>query len=225
MTGPTGPTNDETPQDEHDTSETMPETRREATPRSRRATTPRKKDRRVGAKTVAVLVATVAIVGVIGGLAWAQLLSSTNVMSNQTGYSGEGGVNPDFGNAPTLVPSTITASTCSTTPSANYPAGSANSYHTIAILSVTGTCTTGDWAEVWTFTSNATGPFTGSVSFIVSTSYGSTPTTYSTTVTLSATAWTATLGGTPFLTIEVDYGTVAPPTGGIGTLSVVVTST
>jgi hypothetical protein len=79
-------------------------------------------------------------------------------------------------------------------------------------------CTTGDFAEEFSFTSLATAA-AGSYTFTQYTSYGSGPTSGSATGTATVAA-TMSISGT--VNVWVDYGTAAPPTAGIASLSLVV---
>jgi hypothetical protein len=176
-----------------------------------------RKGQRFGRRALAAL-GIVAILGIVGGYAWAQssLLTEHSISTTQSGYTGNGTADPNFG-IPTLGIDASPPATCAST--AAYPGASFSTQ--VTTISVTGTCSASYFAEEWTFQGPASGT-AETAFFYVTTSYGSPSVNYSSTVTVTVSSWTASYAGTPTLDIIVEYG-VGAPSGGIASLSVVAT--
>jgi hypothetical protein len=80
------------------------------------------------------------------------------------------------------------------------------------------TCTTGDFAEEFSFTSLITAA-AGTYPFTQYTTYGAGPTSGSAAGNVNIAATMSIVG---IVNVWVDYGTAAPPTNGIASLSLVV---
>ena len=159
----------------------------------------------------------VAMLSITGGFAFASTLTSTTVGQSASLYSISTSGVAAFPSTPTVqVSSTLpSVTTCTSSPVALASGGSA----WLFLPASSGvTCSTGDFAVIFNFTSSATAS-AGSYSFTIYDSYGSGPTT-------GSAAGTVTVGsplsspGT--VSVYVDFGSSSPPAGGISSLSLVV---
>jgi hypothetical protein len=159
----------------------------------------------------------VAMLGLSGGFVLAAGLTSTTVTQTAALYSVGTTAVAAFPTTPTVtvtaVPSAVAACT-SGSPTL------ANSVTVDLYLPVsTGvTCTTGDFAEEFSFTSLAT-TAAGTYTFTEYTTYGAGPTSGSSVGSVTVAAVMSIPG---VVNVFVDYGTSAPPTNGIASLSLVV---
>jgi hypothetical protein len=169
-------------------------------------------------RRVLYLATAVAMMGLTGGFVLAAGLTSTSVSQNAALYSVSTSAVAGFPNTPTI---TVTAtpasvSACTSSSVALTSGGSSNLY----LPASSGvTCTTTDFAEEFTLSSSATAA-AGSYSFVIYTAYntGSAVSGSATGTITIASALTS--AGT--VNVFVDYGSVAPPSGGIQSLSLVV---
>jgi hypothetical protein len=158
------------------------------------------------------------VVAWAAGFAAASFLTGT--VSQSAGWYETGSNAPsNFPTAPTLQVSSEPngISTCHT--SVSYDTLTGNFIE----LGVAGTCNTGDFVEIFTFTSGSA--TTGSNTVTVYTTYGVTPTTVALTGTLASCNPSSCAGGSgngASVGVIVDYGTVSPPIGGISDLQIVV---
>ena len=171
-------------------------------------------------KVRVVYLATIAsVLGLAGGFALASVLSSTNVTQTAAFYQGgSSGVNGYT--SPTLTVSNTPAATTtctSTTQSVATTGGTAS----VILSSTTGgtVCTTGDFAELFTFSFSGT-VTTQTNSFTITTQIGAgavqTNTGSVTVGTGVSSSFTATV------MLYVDFGAVNPPAGGVTILDVVI---
>ncbi len=168
-----------------------------------------------------IYVATVvAILGVTGGVAMGSLLTAQSLNQTASMYQGNSS-NPVGYGTPALaigyVPASVT--TCS---SGTVTEGSNNGVTNVYFGPTTGatTCSTNDFAEVFTISYSATITGVQTDKFTVSTQYGTGPTTAINSVSIATGA-----SGSPWaqtVNIYVDYGSGSAPTGGISTLSLVI---
>lgn len=168
-------------------------------------------------RRVLYLATAVAMMGVTGGFVLAAGLTSTNVTQNAALYEVSTSSVSAFPNTPTLAvtatPAAVAA--CSSSAAALASGGSADLY----LGASTGVvCTTGDFAEEFTFTTSATAA-AGTYTFTQYTTYGAGPTSGSAAGQVTI-ATTLTSAGT--VNVFVDYGAAAPPASGISSLSLVV---
>lgn len=159
----------------------------------------------------------VAILGLTGGFALAAGLTSTTVTQSAGLYSVSTSAVAAFPTAPTITVTATPASVSSCTPGAQTLANSVT-VNLYLPASAGVTCTTGDFAEEFSFTSLATAA-AGTYSFTQYTSYGAGPTSGSAVGSVTVAAVMSIPGA---VNIFVDYGTAAPPTNGIASLSLVV---
>jgi hypothetical protein len=144
-------------------------------------------------------------------------LTSTTVNQTAALYSVSTSAVAAFPTPPTVTVTAIPASVAACTSGAQTLANSVTV--NLYLAGSTGvTCTTGDFAEEFTFTSLATAAV-GTYSFTQYTTYGSGPTSGSATGQVTVAA-TMSISGT--VNVFVDYGAAAPPTNGIASLSLVV---
>jgi len=161
----------------------------------------------------------VAVLGMAGGFVMASVLTTTNV--NQGASFFQGGNNGANGySTATLRVSAVPASVTTCTSSTVTGATSAGSVDVILSSTTGGTvCTTGDFAEKFTFNFSATiSSQTNTITVTTQVGAG-TVQTNSGTVTLgtgSPSAFTQTVD------VYVDYGSVSPPSGGITVLDAVI---
>jgi hypothetical protein len=169
-------------------------------------------------KTVAISIGCAAILSLIGGMAFASVLTDLPVSQEASNYSASSAASPSFPNAPTLSLTTVPSgvSGCTSGP-VSYPAGSATNYVAQVELAVgVSSCTGNDWAESWVWDSPATLPVTETVHVMISVELGAT--WYQADTIIGVTAGTP--GGTPVLAIYLDLGTTIPA---ITSMSAVVT--
>jgi hypothetical protein len=168
----------------------------------------------------------VAILGMTGGFVLASVLSVTTTNTSSTDNQVNGansaliasGTPGSIAVAPGDVPAAVAS--CSSTaaiPSAGGNGGAVSAY--ISATTGSTTCTSGDWAMVYTITTGSTTP-SGTYQVQLTTQWGTGPTLGENTVTLTL-ANTLTSAGT--VTLYVDYGSPMAPTGGISTLQIVIT--
>ena len=162
----------------------------------------------------------VAMLAMVGGFVLAAAVTVTSIPSTQNIYQGTQTSTTDFPSSPTLAVSQSgnpTAAVAAVTGST-----AAGATLTLAMCANSG-CTFGatDFDEKFTFTSITTVSSSAANTFTVTTIWGSTPTTTQTALTYSS---TVTHTGADTVVIYIDYGATAP-SGGIGTIQVVVTGT
>jgi hypothetical protein len=168
-------------------------------------------------RRVLYIAGVVAMLSLTGAFALAAGLTSTTVNQTAGLYSVSTSVVAAFPTTPsvtiTAVPAAVAACTSVTQTLAN--SVTVNLY----LPGSTGVvCTTGDFAEEFTFTSLATAA-AGTYTFTQYTTYGAGPTSGSATGTVTVAATMSIIG---IVNVYVDYGTPAPPTNGIASLSLVV---
>jgi hypothetical protein len=163
------------------------------------------------------IVTVVAMLGLSGGFAMAAGLTSTTVNQASGLYSVSTSAVAAFPTTPTV---TVTAIPASVSACTSGPQTLANSVTVNLYLpaSVGITCTTADFAEEFSFTSLITAA-AGTYPFTQYTTYGAGPTSGSAAATISIAATMSIVG---IVNVYVDYGTPAPPTNGIASLSFVV---
>lgn len=161
----------------------------------------------------------VAILGMAGGYVMASVLTTTSVNQGANFYQG-GNTGANGYSTATLAVTTVPASVSACTSSTVTGATSAGT-STAVLSSTTGgtVCTTGDFAEEYTFTFSAT---------IATQSNTITVTTQVASGTIQTNTATFTLGTgsagafTQTVQVYVDYGSVSPPAGGITLLDAVI---
>jgi hypothetical protein len=160
----------------------------------------------------------VAMMGLTGGFVLAAGLTSTNVTQNAALYSVSTSAVAAFPNAPTIAVTATPASvsSCSASPVALTNGASVDLY---LPASNSVTCTTNDFAEEFTLSSSATAA-AGAYTFVIYTSYNTGSAVSGSDAGTISIGTTLTSAGT--VDIYVDYGSVAPPSGGIQSLSLVV---
>jgi hypothetical protein len=159
----------------------------------------------------------VSMIGLTGGFVLAAGLTSTTVTQSAALYSVSTNAVAAFPTAPTITVTAIPASVAACTSTAQTLANSVTV--NLYLQASTGiTCTTGNFAEEFTFTSSATAA-AGSYHFTQYTTYGPGPTSGSS-VGLITVAATMSIAGT--VNVFVDYGTASPPVNGVSNLSLVV---
>jgi hypothetical protein len=163
------------------------------------------------------IVTVVAMLGLTGGFALAAGLNSTTVTQSAALYSVSTSAVAAFPTTPTVTVTAIPGSVAACTSGAQSLA-SGGSVDLFLPASTGITCTTGDFAEEFTFTSLATAA-AGTYSFTQYTTYGAGPTSGSAAGSVTVSVALSTSGT---VNVWVDYGTAAPPTGGIASLSLVV---
>jgi hypothetical protein len=163
------------------------------------------------------IVATVAMLCLTGGFALAVGLTSTTVSQSAGLYSVSTSAVAAFPTTPTV---TVTATPASVAACTSAPQTLANSVTVNVYLPAsTGVvCTTGDFAEEFSFTSLITAA-AGTYTFTQYTTYGAGPTSGSATATITIAATMSIVG---IVNVYVDYATPAPPSNGIASLSLVV---
>lgn len=161
----------------------------------------------------------IAVLGMAGGFVMASVLTSTSVTQTANFYQGGSAGVPGY-NTPTLTVSTVPSaiSTCtSTTVTGSVSGGTSQA----VVSSTTGgtTCTTGDFAEEFSFSYSATiATQTNSITITTQVGAGSVETN-----TVTVTLGTGSSGAfTQTVNVFVDYGAVNPPAGGITVLDAVV---
>jgi hypothetical protein len=168
----------------------------------------------------------VAILGMTGGFVLASVVSVTTTNTSSTDNQVNGansalissGTPGTIAVAPGNVPGSVAS--CSSTaaiPSTGGVGGAVSAY--VSATSGSSSCTSGDWAMVYTITTGSTAP-SGSYQVQMTTQWGTGPTLGENTVTFTL-ANTLSSAGT--ITLYVDYGSPMAPTGGITTLQVVIT--
>jgi hypothetical protein len=168
-------------------------------------------------RRVLYIAAAVAMMGMTGGYVLAAGLTSTTVTQSAALYSVGTSAVPAFPTTPTVTITAVPVSVAACTSGAQTLANSVTV--NLYLPASTGiTCTTGNFAEEFTFTSLATAA-AGTYTFTVYTSYGAGPTSGSAVGTITIAATMSIVG---VVNVFVDYGTPAPPSGGIGSLSLVV---
>jgi hypothetical protein len=163
------------------------------------------------------IVAVVAMIGMSTGFVMAAGLTSTTVNQTAGLYSVTTSAVAAFPSTPTVIVTAIPASVAACSSGSQTLANSVtvNMY----LPASTGiTCTTNDFAEEFSFTSLITAA-AGTYTFTQYTSYGAGPTSGSATGTITIAATMSIVG---IVNVYVDYGTAAPPTNGIVSLSLVV---
>jgi hypothetical protein len=168
-------------------------------------------------RRVLYLATAVAVLGLSGGFVLAAGLTSTTVSQSAALYTVSTSAVAAFPTTPTVtitaVPASVAACSTSTQTLAN--SVTVNMY----LAASTGiTCTTGDFAEEFSFTSAATAA-AGVYTFTQYTTYGSGPTSGSDTSSVTVAAVMSIPGA---VNVFVDYGTASPPVNGIASLSLVV---
>jgi hypothetical protein len=159
----------------------------------------------------------VAMMGLTGGFVLAAGLTSTTVTQSAELYSVSTNAVAAFPTTPTVTVTAIPASVSACTSTSQTLANSVTV--DLYLAASTGVvCTTGDFAEEFSFTSLATAA-AGTYSFTQYTTYGSGPTSGSSTASVTVAA-TMSIPGT--VNVFVDYGTASPPATGIASLSLVV---
>jgi hypothetical protein len=164
-----------------------------------------------------IIIAAVAMIGMTSGFALAAGLTSTTVSQNAGLYSVSTSAVAAFPTTPTVIVTAVPASVavCSSGSQTLANSVTVNMY----LPASTGiVCTTDDFAEEFSFTSLITAA-AGTYTFTVYTTYGAGPTSGSATGTITIAATMSIVGN---VNIFVDYGTAAPPTNGIASLSLVV---
>jgi hypothetical protein len=159
----------------------------------------------------------VAMIGMTGGFALAAGLTSTTVSQSAGLYSVSTSAVAAFPTTPsvtvTAIPASVAACTSGTQTLAN--SVTVNMY----LPASTGiTCTTGDFAEEFSFTSLITAA-AGVYAFTQYTTYGPGPTSGSA---MGSVTVAATMSIVGIVNVYVDYGTASPPANGITALSLVV---
>jgi hypothetical protein len=168
-------------------------------------------------RRVLYLATAVAVLGLSGGFVLAAGLTSTTVTQSASLYSVSTTGVAAFPTSPTVTVTAVPASVAACSAPGLTLANSVTV--NIYVPASTGiTCTTGDFAEEFTFTSAATAP-AGTYTFTQYTTYGAGPTSGSSTGSVIVAA-VMSIPGT--VNVFVDYGTAAPPTNGIASLSLVV---
>lgn len=169
--------------------------------------------------TAGIAILFAASLSLMGGMAFAQVLTSDSVTQEASSYSASSAASPTFPNAPSLalgsVPSGVSG--CTTT-SVAYPAGTPTNWQQSVYLGAGSSCASGHVAEVWSFTSPTTLPESETVRVAVSTEVGSS-TYYTLYANLTVTAGTYPVA--PTLLLYVDYGPVVPAAG-VTTLSLIL---
>jgi hypothetical protein len=159
----------------------------------------------------------VAMIGLTGGFALAAGLTSTTVTQSAGLYSVSTSAVAAFPTAPTITVTAVPASVAACTLGSQTLANSVTV--NLYLPASTGvTCTTGDFAEEFSFTSIAVAA-AGTYTFTQYTTYGAGPTSGSAVGSVTVAAVMSIPGA---VNIYVDYGTAAPPTNGIASLSLVV---
>lgn len=179
----------------------------------------RKQNGRVSGRLI-YLATLVAIVGVTGGVAMGvTILAPTTVNQTAGMYEGANQAPTGYNTTPTLSIANIPASVSACTVG---PVTETTTAATIDVYfsdSTAGTtCTTGDFAELFTVSYSATPATAQTDQFTITTSYGTGPTVgyNSLNITTGTGAWTQTIN------VYVDYGSPNMPAGGIDTLTLVI---
>jgi hypothetical protein len=159
----------------------------------------------------------VAMIGLSGGFVLAAGLTSTTVTQTAGLYSVSTVAVAAFPTTPTVTLTAMPASIAACTSGSQTLANSVTV--DLYLPASTGvTCTTGDFAEEFSFVSLATAA-AGTYTFTQYTSYGAGPTSGSAVGSVTVAAVMSIPGA---VNVYVDYGTATPPTGGIGSLSLVL---
>lgn len=168
----------------------------------------------------------VAILGMTGGFVLASVMSVTTTNTSSTVDQVNGAnsalIASGTGGAIAVAPGNVPASVASCTSTAAIPSTGGTGGAVSAYMSATSgstTCTTGDWAMVYTITTGTTAP-AGTYTVQLTTQWGAGPTLGENTMTLTL-ANTLTSSGT--VTLYVDYGSAMAPAGGITSLQLVIT--
>jgi hypothetical protein len=168
-------------------------------------------------RRILIIVAAVAMIGATSGYALAAGLTSTTVNQTAELYSVSTSSVAAFPTTPTVTVTAIPAAVAACTTTVQTLANSVTvNIYLAASTSVT--CTTGDFAEEFSFTSLATAA-AGTYLFTQYTTYGAGPTSGSAADTVSIAATMSIVG---LVNVYVDYGTPSPPVNGISALSLVV---
>jgi hypothetical protein len=167
-------------------------------------------------RRVLYIATAVAMLGLTGGFALAAGLTSTTVNQSAALYSVSTSAVAAFPTTPTVTVTAIPASVAACTSSSQTLANSVTV--NLYLQASTGiVCTTGDFAEEFSFTSLATAA-AGTYSFTQYSTYASAVSGSS----VASVTVAATMSISGNVNVFVDYGTMAPPTGGIASLSLVV---
>jgi hypothetical protein len=168
-------------------------------------------------RRILYVVAAVAMISMTGGFALAAGLTSTTVNQSAGLYSVSTSAVAAFPTTPTVIVTAVPVSVaaCST--------GSQTLANSVTVdmylpASTGITCATNDFAEEFSFTSLITAA-AGTYTFTEYTSYGTGPIAGSATGSVTIAATMSIVG---VVNVFVDYGTAAPPTNGIASLSLVV---
>jgi hypothetical protein len=168
-------------------------------------------------RRVLYIATAVAMLGLSGGFVLAAGLTSTTVSQSAGLYSVTTTAVAAFPTTPTVIVTATPASVAACTSGAQTLANSVTV--NLYLAASTGiVCTTGNFAEEFTFTSLATAA-AGTYTFTQYTSYGAGPTSGSSTGTITIAATMSIVG---VVNVFVDYGTAMPPTNGVASLSLVV---
>jgi hypothetical protein len=168
-------------------------------------------------RRVLIIVAAVAMIGMTSGFALAAGLTSTTVTQSAGLYSVSTSAVAAFPTTPTVMITAVptAVSVCSSGSQTLANSVTVNIY----LPASTGiTCATDDFAEEFSFTSLITAA-AGTYTFTEYTTYGAAPTSGSAIGTVTIAATMSIVGN---VNVFVDYGTAAPPTNGIASLSLVV---
>lgn len=168
-------------------------------------------------RRVLYIATAVAMMGLTGGFVLAAGLTSTTVTQSAALYSVSSSAVAAFPTTPSVTVTVIPVSVASCS------SGSATLANSVTVdlylpASTGVLCTTGDFAEEFSFTSLATAA-AGTYTFTQYTTYGAGPTSGSAIGSVTVAAAMSISGN---VNVFVDYGTTAPPAGGIGSLSLVV---
>ena len=168
-------------------------------------------------RRVLYLATAVAVLGLTGGFVLAAGLTSTTVTQSASLYSVSTSAVAAFPTTPTVVITAVPVSVAACSASSQTLANSVTV--DIYLAASTGiTCTTGDFAEEFSFASSATAA-AGTYTFEQYTTYGPGPTSGSATGSVTVAAVMSIVGN---VNVFVDYGTASPPANGIASLSLVV---
>jgi hypothetical protein len=159
----------------------------------------------------------VAMIGLSGGFVLAAGLTSTTLTPSAELYSVSTTAVAAFPTTPTVLLTAVPAAVVACTSTSQTLANSVTV--NLYLPASTGVvCTTGDFAEEFSFASLATAA-AGTYTFTQYTSYGAGPTSGSAVGTITVAATMSIPGA---VNVFVDYGTSSPPTNGIASLSLVV---
>jgi hypothetical protein len=168
-------------------------------------------------RRVMFIVAAVAMIGMTSGFALAAGLTSTTVTQTAGLYSVSSSAVAAFPTTPTVTVTVVPAAVAACSSGSQTLANSVTV--NIYLPGSTGiVCTTNDFAEEFSFASLITAA-AGTYTFTQYTTYGAGPTSGSAIGTITIAATMSIVGN---VNVFVDYGTAAPPTGGIASLSLVV---